>query len=45
MLQLKYKIAALLLFFKVHGDVSGQASVGNFETEINYYRHADDTSK
>jgi len=44
MQQLKFKIAALLLFFKFQGDVNAQATVGNFETEINYYRHADDTS-
>lgn len=44
MQQIKFKIAALLLFLKFQGDVAAQATVGGFETEINYYRIADDTS-
>ena len=43
--QMKLKIVSLLLLFKVQSDVAAQPSASNFEPEINYYRHADDTTK
>ncbi|MBL0281944.1 MAG: hypothetical protein IPQ11_16625 [Bacteroidetes bacterium] len=42
---MKLKIVSLLLLFKVQSDVAAQPSASNFEPEINYYRHADDTTK
>ena len=42
--QMKFKIASLLLLFKIQGEATAQVSSGNFEPEINYYRTADDTS-
>ncbi len=43
--KMKYKIASLLLLFKIQGEVAAQPDAGKFEPEINYYKHADDTSK
>lgn len=41
---LKYKLAGLLLFFKIQPEVSAQTGPNKFDEEINYYKHVDDTS-
>lgn len=42
---LKFKLAALLVFFRFQSEAEAQTVTGNFDVEINYYRHADDTAK
>lgn len=42
---IKYKIASLLLLFKVHGEADAQLTASIFEPEINYYRQVDMTNK
>ncbi len=40
-MKLQYKLAGLLLFFKVHADVQAQTGPNKFDEEINFYKQAD----